>query len=605
MENLENKTVLKLVRPPTLLFSLIPLLALTFGIWFWGNKSTRQNAKFDSGPVAENFAALDHMGQYFELYRNAPREDLKAVVLITHGLGCPVVQKNIPVIKDIVRDFSPKGIRFLFVNSQPQDTREAIFKDAQAYQIDIPILLDQSQVIARGLRLTRTCEAVVIETRKWKILYQGAIDDRLNYGFDKFEAKEKFLINALNAYLSNQEIGIRETKGIGCAITIENPPNLSFAKDIYPILQKKCLHCHQESGSPPQNLARYEDAKAWSPMIREVIRTHRMPPWEADNYYTEIANDNSLTPKEASTLVSWVESQSPRGDIQAVPKPVTKTSQKPFSADLKFGPFSSEVPAQTQRPWKYIDLGPVDRDLWIRAKKTIVNQRGLLGHISVIVMKKPMDISRNIFEPHYMFSPEDIESIIRFPTYDPNPQFFPDGTAFKIPKGSHLYLEQHFALSGKPDSLQSEVHFQLAKAPGNLKSIFYKQVGIRDISIPPNQENYILRKEITIDRPLSVMSMTLHMHMRGMAGRVSVTRKNGDKEVLFSVPRYLFKNKANYFFKKPHHLHSGDRLEVEGHFNNSPSNPYNLDWTRTIRHGADPAENEMFFLLMTGLEGTI
>ena len=49
-------------------------------------------------------------------------------------------------------------------------------------------------------------------------------------------------------------------------------------------------------------------------MIREVLRTKRMPPWHADPHIGVWKNDISLTVEEAQNIVHWIEAGSPRGE---------------------------------------------------------------------------------------------------------------------------------------------------------------------------------------------------------------------------------------------------------------------------------------------------
>jgi len=58
----------------------------------------------------------------------------------------------------------------------------------------------------------------------------------------------------------------------------------------------------------------YKMIKGFSPMICEVVRTRRMPPWEVDTNLLEIHAALGLTVEERKTLVHWIEAGSPRGD---------------------------------------------------------------------------------------------------------------------------------------------------------------------------------------------------------------------------------------------------------------------------------------------------
>ena len=58
----------------------------------------------------------------------------------------------------------------------------------------------------------------------------------------------------------------------------------------------------------------YASVKGFSPMIREVIRTDRMPPYNADPHVGKFSDNKNLSPDEIKTLVHWVEAGAPRGD---------------------------------------------------------------------------------------------------------------------------------------------------------------------------------------------------------------------------------------------------------------------------------------------------
>ena len=49
-------------------------------------------------------------------------------------------------------------------------------------------------------------------------------------------------------------------------------------------------------------------------MMREAIRTDRMPPYNADPHVDAFAGDMNLSSKDAQTLIHWIEAGAPRGE---------------------------------------------------------------------------------------------------------------------------------------------------------------------------------------------------------------------------------------------------------------------------------------------------
>src|SRR5262249_1591004 len=157
----------------------------------------------------------------------------------------------------------------------------------------IPILTDDRQLVARHLGVTRTAEAIAINTTNWTVFYRGAIDDQLSEGAKKPKPTEKYLETALTEFLAGNEISKPKTTVKGCLIKFESESAaaapVSYAQEIAPLLQKKCVGCHSPGNIGPFALSSYKKVKGWSEMIHEVVLARRMPPWHADPHYGSYA----------------------------------------------------------------------------------------------------------------------------------------------------------------------------------------------------------------------------------------------------------------------------------------------------------------------------
>ena len=169
---------------------------------------------------AKNFSLQDHLGTSHELFRHS--QD-RAIVLIFTSTGCPIVQKSAPKIKALRDQFGSKGVIFWLVNSNTEDDAKIIAEEARDFQIDLPILLDREQSVARALSATRTAEVICIQPKTWKIFYRGAIDDQLGYGTERTQPTQKYLENALNNFLAGKKITPARTDFKGCRIQFEIP----------------------------------------------------------------------------------------------------------------------------------------------------------------------------------------------------------------------------------------------------------------------------------------------------------------------------------------------------------------------------------------------
>src|SRR5256885_10505517 len=98
--------------------------------------------------------------------------------------------------------------------------------------------------------------------------------------------------------------------------------NVTFSKDVLPILQRNCQNCHRPGQIGPMSLLSYEEARPWAKAIKAAVASKKMPPWFADPAYGHFSNDRTLKPGEIETLVKWADSGAPAGDAKDAPTPV-------------------------------------------------------------------------------------------------------------------------------------------------------------------------------------------------------------------------------------------------------------------------------------------
>src|SRR5262245_54195183 len=195
-----------------------------------------------------DFSLLDQDGQFYQLRRQT---EAKAVVLMIAGNGCPIVRQNVHKFQALREKFSSKKVRFWMLNANSQDDFPSIKAEANEFDIAIPILKDEAQLAARSLGVKRTAEVIAISAKDWTIFYRGALDDQLVEGGAKPQPTENYLENALAAFLGGKEISPLQTRAAGCAIHYESllgkgPTEISYSKDVAPILAGRCVSCHRE-----------------------------------------------------------------------------------------------------------------------------------------------------------------------------------------------------------------------------------------------------------------------------------------------------------------------------------------------------------------------
>src|SRR5580692_7333450 len=103
--------------------------------------------------------------------------------------------------------------------------------------------------------------------------------------------------------------------------TAGNRPQVTFTKDVAPLLANRCQVCHRPDTFAPMSLLTYEQVRPWAKSIKQKVLAREMPPWYIDKNVgvRHFKNDVSLSDEEIATIVTWVDAGAPRGDPADMP----------------------------------------------------------------------------------------------------------------------------------------------------------------------------------------------------------------------------------------------------------------------------------------------
>ena len=101
--------------------------------------------------------------------------------------------------------------------------------------------------------------------------------------------------------------------------------DVTYTKNIAPVLQRSCENCHRADGVAPMSLSTYEEVRPWARAIKQrtSIGPHAgvMPPWyvEKNIGIQEYQNDPSLSDEEIAMIGKWADTGAPRGNPADMP----------------------------------------------------------------------------------------------------------------------------------------------------------------------------------------------------------------------------------------------------------------------------------------------
>ncbi|HVW87751.1 MAG TPA: cytochrome c, partial [Bryobacteraceae bacterium] len=382
----------------------------------------------------------------------------------------------------------------------------------------------------------------------------------------------------------------------------------TFARDVWPVLERRCVSCHQPGAVAPMAFTSYSEVRPWARAIREAVASRSMPPWHAaPGSAHAFRNDRALSKAEIDTIVRWADAGSPEGD-QAPPKFVAASDHgwRLGKPDLVLQVPGLHVPKSGVVPYTFL-IVPLhfDHDTWVRAAEFRIDQRQLVHHINAFV--RPPDSSyladfpRNeIFVPTLADRGKKREGEAVFarrqlllgyePGYEPMPWL--ENGAKLIKAGSDIVFEMHFNPNGHEATDRSELGLYFAKAAPAKRVLAIDTLRDLDLRIPPQSSSYLSNASMTLGQPARLLSIQPHMHVRGKSMEVKAIFPDGRSEVLLSVPKYDFNWQTTYVLRDPLNLPAGTVLESIAGFDNSANNAFNPDPNATVRWG-DQTFDEM------------
>ncbi|HUQ91107.1 MAG TPA: cytochrome c [Bryobacteraceae bacterium] len=374
----------------------------------------------------------------------------------------------------------------------------------------------------------------------------------------------------------------------------------TFHKDIEPLFQKHCQSCHRPGEAAPMSLIRYQDAKPWAKAIREAVLQRRMPPWHADPNVGRLANARTLDESEIHTIRDWVDAGAPKGSPKDAPKPRRFvdgwTIAKP---DLVLElPVEYEVPASG--PIDYVHFAVpthFTEDRWVQQVEVRPGLRSLVHHIGVDIRPKGSKWLPQVQPGAGTLLKERVSTREtgneHIAMYLPGSagEVLPEGSARLISAGSQLIFQVHYQPNGKPGRDRSRVGLVFAKTPVE-KRIHTVSVGNADFVIPPGNPDLRVVGSFLLFRPVTILSVVPHMHLRGKSFRCWVDFPDKTRVHLVRVPNYNRLWQAKYQLADPLQAPAKSWIQCLAAFDNSANNPWNPDPKAEVRWG-DQTTDEM------------
>jgi hypothetical protein len=567
--------------------------------------------------------------------------DGRAVCFAFLHHACPLAQEYGPVLNSLAGEFAGKGIRFVGVVCEVDDTGE-VEDYRREFGITFPIRLDTDFTLAEALGATVTPEVVLVD-RDRVIRYAGRIDDRYKVrGVMSPGDPNPELRSAILDLLAGREIREPQTEAAGCPLdrperpapsTAPSEAGITFHRDVLPFLHAQCQRCHSPHQAGPFNLLTYDDAVEWIELGLEEIAARRMPP-------AQIESDLGFrvtkppTAAEVAMLRAWVAAGKPEGDPAQAPKLAPLPDNSVFQEDLGPPDIVLEQTEPTQLGAHGNDLYrniifPLNRaeDLKLRAIQFLPGNRqvvhhALIGHLPRVTVEEavrahggregfshPDDRAGGFQDSHgigFRVPPirDDGQPRAAFVSgFVPGVQatVAPADAALVIPAGCDISVQAHYVRTGKLETDSSRVGIWLEKQPSRKVKVMNMSYLSGDFAVvPQGVTDFRVTGSYTLPEEADLVGVVPHTHR--LARWVELKAHVPGQErplLLLRVPQWDYNWQSPYDLEKPMRFPAGTRFEAECSYDNSTANPRNpFDPPRNVWHN-ETINDEMLLPMFT------
>ena len=304
---------------------------------------------------------------------------------------------------------------------------------------------------------------------------------------------------------------------------------VTYTKDIAPILQRSCVTCHNPDGGAPMSLTNFEEVRPYARAIN--TRTHMgpragvMPPWFVEKTIgiQKYKGDPSLSEIELAKITSWVENGSPRGNPADMPAATAVNTGvdgwllgKP---DLIVKGPEIFVKAVAPDSWGDVGSAPtgITEDKWVKSVE--------VREVNDIPRAEGTKTVGGRFVFHHMNYESSVEGQPGTSTSWPiheigrNPDQFPDAAGRLLAAGSVLHLNaSHVHANGHDTHAHLEFGFRFFPKGYQPK---YKRAPVslgngNDLDIKPNQANQEIHAFATLTEHTKIIAFEPHLHAQGV-----------------------------------------------------------------------------------------
>lgn len=386
-----------------------------------------------------------------------------------------------------------------------------------------------------------------------------------------------------------------------------SPAQVTFNRDIAPIMFRSCSTCHRPGEAAPFSLLTYTDAKRHARQIAEVTRGRIMPPWLPEPQELKFADEMRLSPAEIDLIQKWVGQGAVEGnpaDLPPQPKFVQGWELGEPDMILKAEKPLILPPQGTDTYWNFIFRFPINETQWVKAIEIRPGDKQYVHHANLLVDREETSRRREA-QPGAGFGGMEIR--IESQVFDPDSHLLfwkpgtapypePEGMALRLDKGTDLVLNTHLQPSGKTEVIQPSIGIYFTPHPATRFPMLLQLENDVKLDIPAGDKDFVVTDSFKLPLDVQLLAIYPHAHYLGKDIQAFATFPDGTGKTLIHIPQWNLNWQAVYRYAEPVTLPRNTVVTMRYVYDNSEDNPLNPNRPPIRVRGGNRSADEMCHL---------
>lgn len=400
--------------------------------------------------------------------------------------------------------------------------------------------------------------------------------------------------------------GARWIAGLGCAGLLaaaprpaHSQPEVTFAKDIAPIVFAHCASCHRPNNIAPFSLLTYADTRPRATAIARAVAAHTMPPWKPEAVDRgDFVGARRLSARDIDVIARWVAAGAPEGDPAALPPaPANIDAWQLGTPDLVVTLADPYVlPARSPDVLRNVIIPvPLREGRYVRGVEFHPGNSRVVHHANIRIDRTNASRRLDDADPAPGFAGGLTRAEFpdgHFLGWTPGqlPPLQPDGMAWRLEAGSDLVVQLHLHGTEAAETVQPSIGFYFTDRPPARTPVMLR-LGRQNIDIAPGLADYQVDDHYVLPVDVAIHAVQPHAHFRARQVRGFATLPDGTERDLITIRDWDFNWQDVYRYAEPLALPKGTTLSMHYTYDNSAANRRNPDAPpRRVRWGQNSGD---------------